>query len=140
MALQGDMFGHAEPENEPPSLTALEFQAIYNTVAAAAGWQKCEVLGPKRRKKIKSAMEIWGSLDRLRAGLERAAKSDFLTGKTANGPKHQNWKGPTLDFFLQEQSITNLLEGRYDNRATNVVNMRDEQRKRARAAIDKVFG
>ncbi len=44
-----------------------------------------------------------------RAYFKRAATSDFLTGRTSND---RNWR-PTIDFFLQPKSMTNIIEGAY---------------------------
>lgn len=88
---------------------------IFNAVAERTGWPQVRTLTQQRRTHLESRLSDCGGIDGWSDAIERAARSDFLTGKIPRGDGHQNWS-PDFDFFLQPKTFTRLIEGSYDNR------------------------
>lgn len=83
---------------------------LYNAMAGANGLPKAQTLTPKRKTHLKKRLDEIGGLDGWRVALEKVAASDFLKGGSETG-----WRA-SLDFLLQQSSLTKLMEGTYDNR------------------------
>jgi uncharacterized protein YdaU (DUF1376 family) len=88
---------------------AVAFSA-YNTAAAANGWGQAQVLNKTRRSALRQRLKEAGGLDGWHCALDRAASSDFVSGRTPEAFRCD------LDFLLQQKSFTRLMEGKYDNR------------------------
>jgi hypothetical protein len=146
MAEQLDMWGGGDFEVAgKPAPNIQKVLDIYNEVAALVGWRKSTVCDDARITAIRRAMKTYGGLAGWKTALERASKSTFLTtakGRYKNG--EETWKGPSLDFFLQQKSIRNLLEGVYDDPVGGFVqpapkkNWNDERIAKAKAALDRL--
>ena len=81
----------------------------YSALASRCGLPAVRVLNDARKRKLASLLKAHG----LPVWLEALAKveaSDFCLGRKGDFRAD-------LDFLLQQQSFTRLLEGRYDNRA-----------------------
>jgi len=109
------LFQHGELAKHPPVLLKRAFDA-YNVVAAAAGWPETANLTESRQKRLKVALQDCGGLAGWESALARAAKSDFLCGKTKSFRAPTGFKGTKLDFFLRSDRRASLLDGEYDNR------------------------
>ena len=82
----------------------------YSDLASRCGLPAVRVLNDARKRKLASLLKAHG----LPVWLEALAKveaSDFCLGRKGDFRAD-------LDFLLQQQSFTRLLEGRYDNRAS----------------------
>lgn len=82
----------------------------YSALASRCGLPAVRVLNDARKRKLASLLKAHG----LPVWLEALAKveaSDFCLGRKGDFRAD-------LDFLLQQQSFTRLLEGRYDNRAS----------------------
>jgi 5-methylcytosine-specific restriction endonuclease McrA len=96
--------GREEGEGVPPCPS----QEITQQFNATFGL-KCQ-LTAKRRQQLKVR---WGEAtwrDSWQSALERAGPSRFL-----NGDNERGWK-IDLEFFLKPDSVTKIIEGKYDNR------------------------
>ncbi len=91
--------------------------ADYNSIAVQNDWPEAQSLNATRRRALKARLVECGGLDGWRTAMVRAGRSDFLTGRTPRASGHEKWM-PDLDFFLQQQSFTKLMEGSYDNHTT----------------------
>lgn len=91
--------------------------ATYNLEAAKNGWPEAQKIDAKRLRPLKTRLVECGGLDGWREAMERAGRSDFLTGRSPRSAGHENWV-PDLDFFLQPSSFTKLMEGKYDNHSS----------------------
>ena len=142
MAEQLSLMADGELPAHPTGLVQQAFD-IYQAAAKAAGWRQATVLDDGRQTAITRALKTYGGLAGFRAALERASKSSFLLGKTGRSGVHANWK-PGLDFFLQRQSIRNLIEGAYDDAPTGTVTpkatWREKQVDDAKAALKRALG
>ena len=68
-----------------------------------------------RKKHIKARLDQH-SVDEMREVFKRVQKSDFLMGRTDN---RNGWQAD-FDFITRsEDSVTKILEGRYDNKENN---------------------
>ncbi|MGX5708248.1 DUF1376 domain-containing protein [Brucella lupini] len=104
-SLRSDVSERAKKQDEVSG--ALE---AYSALAARCGLPAVRVLNDARKRKLASLLKTHG----LPVWLEALAKveaSDFCLG-------HKGDFRADLDFLLQQQSFTRLLEGRYDNRAS----------------------
>jgi hypothetical protein len=104
----------------PPSPDRLAEQAkdAYNAIAKRLNvkglvWHAVVNFTPKRQKKLKEALPVYGGLRAWEECLERASKNRFLLGKEGRNASHKNWK-PDLEFFCQEKTIIRLTEGAYE--------------------------
>ena len=107
------------PEKERPTSTIVvlrndvdEAVEVYNEKANQHGWSLVKKITDTRRSKLKKRLRDVDGLTGWRGAIDKAGQSDFLTGVI---PNDRNWR-PDFDFFLQESSFVNLLEGRYDNK------------------------
>jgi hypothetical protein len=103
----------AERELEA-AVEAYNLTADY-AVGQGCKWPKCENLHETRRKKLKARLKDCGGLEGWKGAMMRAIHSDYLMGRTQRKPEYASWT-PSLDFFLQLKSFTQLLEGFYDNK------------------------
>lgn len=117
-----------------PPCPALEILAAFNS---AFGLRNR--LTAKRRAQLLVRWRDPNWRENWRLSLERGSPSRFLLGDNDRG-----WK-INLDFFLKPDSVTNILEGKYDNRTSGHTNGRRltaaENRERANAeAFAAVWG
>lgn len=90
----------------------------YNAVAEETGWPKAQALTPKRRAALKARIFEAGGIAGWHEAMAKARGSPFLRGERGRDKTHENWT-PDLDFFLQQSTFTKLMEGKYDDRASN---------------------
>lgn len=81
----------------------------FNNAANNLGWSKCAKITPARTGKIKARLRDAGGLQGWHDALTRASQSPYLRGEV-NGFRMG------IDFLLQQESFTKLMEGFYDNR------------------------
>lgn len=86
--------------------------SAYNTAAERVGWPQVQKLTPNRSKQIRARLLEVGGIDEFRRAVERAAASDFLTGRTS-----RPWTAFGFDWLIKSQNFTKLIEGNYDNRS-----------------------
>ncbi len=79
---------------------------LFNSVCKSL--PKVSKLTNKRRRNIRRANRILDG--RFEEFFRRIEASDFLSGRTGN------WSGSSFDWILQQDNITKILEGNYDNR------------------------
>lgn len=96
--------GPTEPTAEQAAFDA------YNAVAARVGIPLAQKFDQTRRSKIRQRLKDCGGLSGWVAALEKLEASSHCTGSNDRG-----WRAD-LDFLLQSQSFTRLMEGRYDDR------------------------
>lgn len=90
----------------------------YNLIARDLNWSVAEKLNDRRRASLRARLADLGGLAGWRAAMAKARASPFLRGESGRDKAHESWT-PNLDFFLQESSLTKLMEGRYDQRSSN---------------------
>lgn len=81
----------------------------FNSVAEPLKLSVCRKLTPTRRKACQARIRNDG-LDAILRAIERIPKSAFLRGETGN------WGGANIEFLLRPDSVTKILEGKYDDR------------------------
>lgn len=113
---EGEMEGKGKEVTSADADTPLhQAVGIYNLIAKQNNWPEVQRITPKRAAALKARLVECGGLSGWLEAIERAGRSDFLTGRTSRSNGHEKWS-PDLDFFLQQQSFTKLMEGSYDNR------------------------
>ncbi len=95
-----------------PERLAVEALAIWNELAPGAGWPAAKFLTTSRRAALKRAITDYGGIVGWRTHLAAASHNDFLTGKTARKPGHENWR-PDLDWFLKPANVLKVLEHKF---------------------------
>jgi hypothetical protein len=70
-------------------------------------WSKTS---PKRLAACRARIRDEG-VDRILQATERIPQSSFLRGATGN------WSGASVEFFLRPDTVTRILEGKYDDRS-----------------------
>ena len=95
-------------------------------------YPKVRSLSETRKKAIKARLRKY-SLDDFRELFEKAEASDFLKGSNS-----RNWTA-TFDWLINEQNMTKVLEGNYQNRREESVNGTGNNQDR-RPASDRYRG
>lgn len=83
----------------------------WNGMAKAAGLSACAKMTGKRRKSCQARLKADG-FDAIRMAIEHVPKSRFLRGDSGS------WGGASIDFILKPDTVTSILEGKYDDRTT----------------------
>lgn len=84
---------------------------VYNAEALRVGWPEAQKITDARRSAVRARLADVGGIEGWRFAMERAANSDFLTGKTTKP------FSATFDWLTKQSNFTKLMEGNYDNRA-----------------------
>lgn len=106
---------HQEPTKEPATLhgaAASDSMTLEDLVvrwSAIEGVRHCRTVTPKRRQAWRTRSKEPHWLDDVPAALDRVAKSDFCKGGGERG-----WVAD-VDWLLRPDTVTKLLEGKYDN-------------------------
>ena len=87
-----------------------EAVSLYQEYAARNGWPKILKISKPRRSKLVARLKAWDGIIGWRAAMERAQASPHCCGDNERG-----WVA-NFDFFLQDSSLTKLMEGAYDCR------------------------
>ena len=105
--------GKAIPDSKPvhkPLIEDIGIFEIFNEIAESVGWPKVQAKTPKRERLAASRIKDCGGFDNWKSAMERAAASDFLSGKaTGSTPASFDWLNNASNF-------AKLMEGNYDNR------------------------
>ncbi len=88
----------------------------YNAVAADLGWTEAQALTGQRGPRLTRRLIELGGLKGWEIAMAKARASPFLRGETGRDAKHENWR-PNLDFFLREERLRDLMEGKYDRKS-----------------------
>jgi uncharacterized protein YdaU (DUF1376 family) len=113
-----DLFPDTTPKIEATANPVTEAFDLYDAFAESSGWTRCQNRHDARTSKMAKRLKECGGVEGFRAALKRAAASDFCCGRAPP----RNGQPPFLmhvDFLLQRQSFTRLMEGHYDNRASS---------------------
>lgn len=110
----------------------LAFNA-YNAAAETSGWGRAAVLNKTRRASLRARLKEAGGIEGWHAALDRAAASDFVSGRTKEAFRCD------LDFLLQQKSFTRLMEGKYDNRDRKPGMEATGQREPRRSSLEAGF-
>lgn len=86
-----------------------EVVSAWNAMAKATGLPTCVKFSPQRRKACRARLREDG-LQAIRSAIDRVPHSAFLRGEAGG------WSGASLDFLLRPDSVTKILEGKYDDR------------------------
>lgn len=108
-----------ETQGETESLSAdadgeTALQA-YNRIAEEFSWPLAKTLTSKRRKALRKRLGECGGISGWHAAMAKARASPFLRGEIGRDKAHETWT-PDFDFFIQQESFTKLMEGKYDQR------------------------
>jgi uncharacterized protein YdaU (DUF1376 family) len=99
-----------EPKGSPnarePDRTEEVF-AHWQSIAVPAGCPAIQKITPKRRQACKARLRDDG-LEDIKRAIDRIPASDFLTGRRSE------WRAD-IEFLLRPDSVTKILEGKYDN-------------------------
>jgi len=104
------------PSLKPPIDEAVE---AWNALADDIGLPKVQKLTDARRSRLKARLSDCGGLEGWDVALSKIRASSFLS-KPSRG-KHPNWR-PDFDFILTQSKFTKLMEGGYDDPASNPPN------------------
>jgi hypothetical protein len=101
------------PEGAALAAWAEEDRAFdeWNIFAREHGAPSADFLNTNRRFRLRAILAICGGLEGWRLALAKALEAKFIRDK---GGGFQRWFD--LDFVLDEQKFTRLMEGRYDQR------------------------
>lgn len=86
-----------------------EVVSTWNAMATANGLPTCQKLSPQRRKSCQARLRDDG-LAAIRQAIDRVPRSAFLRGETGS------WTGANIDFLFRPDTVTKILEGKYDDR------------------------
>lgn len=128
---QSDISSDDESQTERVSDDCEAVIESWNAMASATGLPSCSKMQGKRRKACQARLRSDG-LQAIQKAIERIPKSAFLRGEAGS------WAGANIDFLLKPDSVTSILEGKYDDRNRSKPNGadRDEiQNPYVRAAI-----
>ncbi len=81
----------------------------WNETAQANDLRTCQKLTTARRKACQARLRDDG-LPAILQAIERIPRSSFLRGQTGS------WSGANIDFLLRPDTVTKILEGKYDDR------------------------
>lgn len=108
--------GNKETRVEEPSGSSLSARAevdqvfdAWDRLAALTGNPRCDKRSVKRRTACRARLRDDG-LEAILRAIDRIPGSSFLLGQTGS------WAGANIDFLLRPDSVTNILEGKYDDR------------------------
>lgn len=82
---------------------------MWNAMADRTGRPRVQKTTKKRRAMLQRRLKDAGGLEGWEMAMEKVASSPFLTGKSSS-----DWKGATLDWVINEDNFTKLMEGNYD--------------------------
>ena len=88
------------------------FLEFYNKYASKSNLVRCERLTEKRRQAIRARIKEFGK-EKVALAIRTASTSKFL-----NGHNDRNWRA-NFDFILNANKLTNILEGKYDDKNGN---------------------
>ena len=106
-------------------VSAQQIVDLYHEICKS--YPKVRSLSETRKKAIKARLRKY-SLDDFRELFEKAEASDFLKG--SNG---RNWSA-TFDWLINEQNMTKVLEGNYQNRQEENVHGTGDNQNRGSAS------
>jgi hypothetical protein len=96
-------------EARPVSDDCAAVMASWNEMASATSLPACQKLSPARRKACQARLRDDG-LAAIQQAIQRVPDSAFLRGETGS------WSGANIDFLLRPDTVTKILEGKYDDR------------------------
>ncbi len=110
--------------NEPSEDSCEIDQAVefYNSKAEGNAWPKMQRLTPARKTALQARLKEVDGLDGWIVAMDKAAASDFLSGRSGG------WIA-NFDWLCKQANFTKLLEGNYDNRDHNGYGTRDTGRR-----------
>ena len=113
---QGQGQGQRQGQDSAESEAAIDRAfTLWQEAAAREGWPEVMFLNSVRRWRLAQRLAESGGLDGWQAALEAASRAGFL-----KGPDGRFHRWFDLDWLLDEQKFTRLLEGRYAQRHGSV--------------------
>lgn len=112
---EGKRKGEGEGIAEAESAAIDRAFSLWQEAAAREGWPEVMFLNSVRRWRLEQRLAESGGLDGWQAALEAASRAGFL-----KGPDGRFHRWFDLDWLLDEQKFTRLLEGRYAQRHGSV--------------------
>lgn len=101
----------SNPDSKQDISPATVFE-VYNEIAERAGWPKVQSFSKQRERAAGKRIKECGGFEAWKEAIERAAASDFLTGKaTGTTPA-------SFDWLFKQSNFAKLMEGNYDNQKT----------------------
>lgn len=104
----------------------------WNAMASAHKLSRCEKLSDKRARACHARLRDDG-LDAICQAIEKIPQSSFLLGLSGD------WNGANFDFLLRPDSITKILEGKYDDRQRQPVQQPSGSRGERRNPVLDMF-
>lgn len=132
---QPDISPDGESQSQPARVECAAVSEAWNGMAKAAGLPICSKMTGKRLRSCQARLRNDG-FEAIQQAIEHVPKSAFLRGDAGN------WAGATIDFILKPDSVTAILEGKYDDRPSNKIRGGSEQGARSNLAraIDEGIG
>jgi hypothetical protein len=107
--------------------------STWNEMATANSLPACQKLSPSRRKACQARLRDDG-LAAIQQAIQRVPASAFLRGETGS------WSGATIDFLLRPDTVTKILEGKYDDRPVQPASSAPEAWRGAARPVDNRDG
>lgn len=107
-----DEFDLADERVSSSDMDALRVFETYNELAQRVGLPTARSLTPDRKKTIKRRLKEHGGYEAWELVLTNIARSAFLQGRNPRG-----WRPTGLNWFLEREHFTKVIEGGYGNGA-----------------------
>ena len=119
-----------DPEAAPEDILA-----AYDEARVGTDWPACRKITEKRAVAARALLHEIG-IESVRDALQRARQSAFLTDPEVRNasPDHRTWR-PDIDWFIQADTVTRILEGKYDT-TTTAPRVGDTPERREKAAAE----
>lgn len=88
---------------------AQQFVDVWNETAVPVGLTRCAAITSKRMPSFKARLKDHG-IEAMLEAIRKVPTSRFLRGESGD------WSGANIEFFLRPDSVTKILEGKYDDR------------------------
>jgi len=112
--------GNTNLGSEPLYIDGISVFDAFNEIAQKAGWPSVQKRSKSRERVASQRIKECGGFENWKDAMQRAAASDFLSGKaTGTTPA-------TFDWLHKPANFTKLMEGNYDNRTKSAQNSKSD--------------